>query len=142
MKATYMFHHFPMSVAAQNVSQPQINTVPIYSCAVESFLTSCIAVWYGNTTVISRKRLQREVKTAEEITICNDRVQSDIYSTCTDGTCTHYLHLIADNNVVTLMLPVFVLLIIYLYLHLFIVNVWLMLWTAEKEFYRTGKCVS
>uniref|UniRef100_A0AAQ6IKW0 Alkylated DNA repair protein AlkB homologue 8 N-terminal domain-containing protein n=1 Tax=Anabas testudineus TaxID=64144 RepID=A0AAQ6IKW0_ANATE len=38
-----------------------------YSCVVESVLTSCITVWYGNTTVADRKRLQRVVKTAEKI---------------------------------------------------------------------------
>ncbi len=38
-----------------------------YSCVVESVLTSCITVWYGSTTVRDRKRLQRVVKTAENI---------------------------------------------------------------------------
>ncbi|CAM4275437.1 unnamed protein product [Leuciscus chuanchicus] len=38
-----------------------------YSCVVESVFTSCITVWYGNTTTKDRKRLQRVVKTAEKI---------------------------------------------------------------------------
>jgi len=39
----------------------------LYNCVVQSVLTSCITVWYGNTTVRDRKRLQRIVKTAEKI---------------------------------------------------------------------------
>ncbi len=39
-----------------------------YNCIVESILTSCITVWYGSTTVMDRKRLQRVVKTVEKIT--------------------------------------------------------------------------
>ena len=34
---------------------------------VESIFTSCITVWYSNTTVMDRKRLQRVVNTAERI---------------------------------------------------------------------------
>jgi hypothetical protein len=39
-----------------------------YGCVVESVLTNCITVWYGSTTVMDRKRLQRVVKTAQKIT--------------------------------------------------------------------------
>ncbi|XP_022523672.1 IQ domain-containing protein K isoform X2 [Astyanax mexicanus] len=39
----------------------------LYSCVIESLLTNCITVWYGNTTVMNRTRLQRVVKTAEKI---------------------------------------------------------------------------
>uniref|UniRef100_A0A8C8DGK4 Reverse transcriptase domain-containing protein n=1 Tax=Oryzias sinensis TaxID=183150 RepID=A0A8C8DGK4_9TELE len=39
-----------------------------YSCMVESILTSCITVWYGSSTAMDRKRLQRVVKTASKIT--------------------------------------------------------------------------
>uniref|UniRef100_A0A3B1K8G0 Reverse transcriptase domain-containing protein n=1 Tax=Astyanax mexicanus TaxID=7994 RepID=A0A3B1K8G0_ASTMX len=38
-----------------------------YSCVIESLLTNCITVWYGNTTATDRTRLQRVVKTAERI---------------------------------------------------------------------------
>ena len=34
---------------------------------IESVLTQSITVWYGNTTVDERKRLQRVVRTAERI---------------------------------------------------------------------------
>ncbi|KAI3369025.1 hypothetical protein L3Q82_025435 [Scortum barcoo] len=40
-----------------------------YRCAIESILTNCITVWYGNCSVITdRKALQRVVKTAQRIT--------------------------------------------------------------------------
>ena len=38
-----------------------------YSCIVESILTGCIAVCYGSTSALDRRRLQRVVKTAERI---------------------------------------------------------------------------
>uniref|UniRef100_A0A3B3SI74 Reverse transcriptase domain-containing protein n=1 Tax=Paramormyrops kingsleyae TaxID=1676925 RepID=A0A3B3SI74_9TELE len=38
-----------------------------YSCIVESTLTSCITAWYGSTTAMDRKRLQRVITTAEKI---------------------------------------------------------------------------
>ncbi|MPV02351.1 DUF1891 domain-containing protein [Escherichia coli] len=38
-----------------------------YSCIIESILTSCITVWYGSTSTMDRKRLQRVVRTAEKI---------------------------------------------------------------------------
>ena len=38
-----------------------------YSCIVESILTGCITVWYGSTSALDRRRLQRVVKTAERI---------------------------------------------------------------------------
>uniref|UniRef100_A0A3Q3IXN5 Reverse transcriptase domain-containing protein n=1 Tax=Monopterus albus TaxID=43700 RepID=A0A3Q3IXN5_MONAL len=39
-----------------------------YSCIVKNILTSCITVWYGSTTAMDRKSLQRVVKTVEKIT--------------------------------------------------------------------------
>ena len=39
-----------------------------YRCAIESILTNCITVWYGNCSVADRKALQRVVKTAQRIT--------------------------------------------------------------------------
>ncbi|KAK3543871.1 hypothetical protein QTP70_030035, partial [Hemibagrus guttatus] len=41
--------------------------VKFYCCVIESILTNCIAVWYGNCSVADRKALQREVKTAQSI---------------------------------------------------------------------------
>lgn len=39
-----------------------------YRCTIESILTNCISVWYGNCSVSDRKALQRVVKTAQWIT--------------------------------------------------------------------------
>ncbi|MCI4389835.1 hypothetical protein PGIGA_G00103570 [Pangasianodon gigas] len=39
-----------------------------YRCAIESILTNCITVWYGNCSVADRKALQRVVKTTQRIT--------------------------------------------------------------------------
>ncbi|MCJ8732086.1 hypothetical protein PDJAM_G00206930 [Pangasius djambal] len=39
-----------------------------YRCAIESILTNCITVWYGNCSAADRKALQRVVKTAQRIT--------------------------------------------------------------------------
>ncbi|XP_058261704.1 uncharacterized protein LOC131363320 isoform X2 [Hemibagrus wyckioides] len=41
--------------------------VNFYCCTIESILTGCITVWYGNCTVSARKALQRVVKTAQRI---------------------------------------------------------------------------
>ncbi|KAL3970498.1 kelch-like protein 33 [Sarotherodon galilaeus] len=38
-----------------------------YSCIVKSTLTSCITAWYGSTTAMEHKRLQRVITTAEKI---------------------------------------------------------------------------
>uniref|UniRef100_A0AAQ4S675 Reverse transcriptase domain-containing protein n=1 Tax=Gasterosteus aculeatus aculeatus TaxID=481459 RepID=A0AAQ4S675_GASAC len=38
-----------------------------YSCIMESISTSCITVWYGSTSTMDRRRLQRVVRTAEKI---------------------------------------------------------------------------
>ncbi|KAM7379021.1 hypothetical protein PAMP_017842 [Pampus punctatissimus] len=46
---------------------PQI-LVNFYRCTIESILTNCITVWYGNCSVADRKSLQRVVKTAQRIT--------------------------------------------------------------------------
>ncbi|XP_040891591.1 piggyBac transposable element-derived protein 2 [Toxotes jaculatrix] len=42
--------------------------VNFYRSVIESILTSCITVWYGNSSVADRKALQRVVKTAQRIT--------------------------------------------------------------------------
>ncbi|KAK3535342.1 hypothetical protein QTP70_009354 [Hemibagrus guttatus] len=41
--------------------------VNFYRCTIESILTNCITVWYGNCSVADRKALQWEVKTAQRI---------------------------------------------------------------------------
>ena len=41
--------------------------VNFYRCAIESILTNCITVWYGNCSASDRKALQRVVKTAQRI---------------------------------------------------------------------------
>ncbi len=38
-----------------------------YTCTVESILTGCITVWFGNSTAGNRKALQRVVRTARHI---------------------------------------------------------------------------
>ncbi|KAK3561377.1 hypothetical protein QTP86_033118 [Hemibagrus guttatus] len=41
--------------------------VNFYRCTIESILTNCITVWYGNCSVADRKALQWEVKTTQRI---------------------------------------------------------------------------
>ncbi|KAK3564968.1 hypothetical protein QTP86_032017, partial [Hemibagrus guttatus] len=41
--------------------------VNFYRCTIDSILTNCITVWYGNCSVADYKALQREVKTAQRI---------------------------------------------------------------------------
>ncbi|KAK3555163.1 hypothetical protein QTP86_010050 [Hemibagrus guttatus] len=41
--------------------------VKFYRCVIESILTNCITVWYGNCSVADRNAMQREVKTAQRI---------------------------------------------------------------------------
>lgn len=50
-----------------------------YRCTIESLLTGCITVWYGNCTAQSRKALQRVVRAAEDITGCSLPPIQDIY---------------------------------------------------------------
>ncbi|XP_031159417.2 uncharacterized protein LOC116052744 [Sander lucioperca] len=45
---------------------PQI-LVNFYRCTIESILTNCVTVWYGNCSALDRKALQRVVKTAQRI---------------------------------------------------------------------------
>jgi hypothetical protein len=37
------------------------NIKKFYSCTIESILTSCITVWYGNFSAFDNKALQRVV---------------------------------------------------------------------------------
>ncbi|KAK7877923.1 hypothetical protein WMY93_031452 [Mugilogobius chulae] len=50
-----------------------------YKCTIESLLTGCITVWYGNSTAQSRKALQRVVRAAEDITGSSLPSIQDIY---------------------------------------------------------------
>ncbi|KAL3059094.1 hypothetical protein OYC64_011094 [Pagothenia borchgrevinki] len=51
-----------------------------YRCTIESILTGCITAWYGSCTALNRKALQREVKTAENITRTELPSMEDLYS--------------------------------------------------------------
>jgi len=51
-----------------------------YLCVIQSILTNCITVWYGNCTVSDRKALQRVVKTAQNIIGAKLPSIQDIYS--------------------------------------------------------------
>ncbi|KAF7664535.1 hypothetical protein LDENG_00172280, partial [Lucifuga dentata] len=53
--------------------------VNFYCCTIESILTSCITVWYGNCSVSDRKALQKVVKTAQRITGASLPAIEDIY---------------------------------------------------------------
>ncbi|KAI3356872.1 hypothetical protein L3Q82_003517 [Scortum barcoo] len=50
-----------------------------YTAIIESILTSCITVWYGNSTAADCKRLQRVVRTAERIVQAPLPSLQDIY---------------------------------------------------------------
>ncbi|XP_013868639.1 RNA-directed DNA polymerase from mobile element jockey [Austrofundulus limnaeus] len=50
-----------------------------YRCTIESILTNCITVWYGNCSVSDRKALQRVVKTAQYIAGAPLPAIKDIY---------------------------------------------------------------
>lgn len=39
--------------------------VNFYRCTIESILTNCVTVWYGNCSAYDRKALQRVVETAQ-----------------------------------------------------------------------------
>jgi len=56
-----------------------------YRGAVESILTSCVTVWFGNCSAADRKALQRVVKSAQRITGSSFPTIEDIYSSrCRD----------------------------------------------------------
>ena len=48
-------------------------------CTIERILTSCITVWYENSTALYRKALQREVRTAQHIPGGNIQAIQDIH---------------------------------------------------------------
>jgi hypothetical protein len=51
-----------------------------YSCNIESILTGCITVWYGNCSASDRKALQRVVHTAQYITGAKLPAIQDLYN--------------------------------------------------------------
>ncbi|KAK3516317.1 hypothetical protein QTP70_009371 [Hemibagrus guttatus] len=59
-------HLFYLNTLKKNYLSSTI-LVNFYHCTIESILTNCITVWYGNCSVPDRKALQREVKTAQRI---------------------------------------------------------------------------
>ncbi len=55
-------------------------TSSTYTCTVESILTGCITVWFGNSTAGNRKALQRVVRTARHIVEGELPSLQDIYT--------------------------------------------------------------
>ncbi|TWW54591.1 hypothetical protein D4764_0122220 [Takifugu flavidus] len=53
--------------------------VNFYRCSIESILTSCVTVWYGNCSASDRKALQKVVKTAQRIAGASLPSIEDIY---------------------------------------------------------------
>ena len=51
-----------------------------YSCNIESILTGCITVWYGNCSASDRKALQRVVRMAQYITGAKLPAIHDLYT--------------------------------------------------------------
>ncbi len=71
-----------------------------YRGTIESILTSCITVWYGDCNASCRKALQRIERAAEKISAASLPSLQDIYSTritrkalCTAGDPTHPTHI-------------------------------------------------
>eukprot|EP00061_Rhincodon_typus_P004321 g22295.t1 len=50
-----------------------------YRCIIESILSGCIMAWYGNCSVLDRKKLQKVVCTAQTITEANLPSMVSIY---------------------------------------------------------------
>ncbi len=57
--------HFPCWLKRASLLLPILT--PFYRGTIESVLTSCITVWYGNCSAADRKTLQRTVNTAAKI---------------------------------------------------------------------------
>ncbi|KAI4887084.1 hypothetical protein NFI96_007539, partial [Prochilodus magdalenae] len=51
----------------RNFGLPPDILTNFYRCTIESILTACITVWYGNCTAYDHKTLKRVVRTAESI---------------------------------------------------------------------------
>eukprot|EP00061_Rhincodon_typus_P003472 g20179.t1 len=56
-----------------------------YRCTVESILSGCIMVWYGNCFAWDSKKLQNVVCTAQTITEANLPSMDSIFMTCCHG---------------------------------------------------------
>ena len=50
-----------------------------YSCTIVSIMTGCITAWYGNTTALYRKALQRAVGTVQYIIVAKFPAIQDLY---------------------------------------------------------------
>lgn len=70
--------HFLRVLRKYNLNPTLLLT--FYRSSIESLLTYCITVWYGNCTVADRERLQRVVKAAQRIIGRPLPSLSDIYS--------------------------------------------------------------
>ncbi|KAK0137921.1 hypothetical protein N1851_025867 [Merluccius polli] len=55
------------------------SNILVNRCTIESILTNCITVWYGNCSVSDRKAIQRVVKTAQCIAGASLPAIEDIY---------------------------------------------------------------
>ena len=76
---------FPLRRLKRFGMGPQI-LIRFYSCTIESILTGCITVWYGNCSASDRKSLQRVVRTAQYITEAKLPAIQDLYTrTSTPG---------------------------------------------------------
>ncbi len=58
-------YYFLRRLKIASLPPPILTT--FYRCTIESVLTSCITVWYGNCSAADRKTLQRTVNTAAKI---------------------------------------------------------------------------
>lgn len=56
----------PPQTAEEVENEPNI-IKSFYICTIESILTGCITAWYGNSTALNHKALQRVVQTAQHI---------------------------------------------------------------------------
>ncbi|KAK3538208.1 hypothetical protein QTP70_033103 [Hemibagrus guttatus] len=83
--------------AAESPSTSPILTM-FYRGTIESVLSSCITVWFGNCTVSDRKTLQQIVKTAEKIIEVSLPSITDMYTT----RCIRKANSIVDNLTHTL----------------------------------------
>ncbi|KAK3506083.1 hypothetical protein QTP70_003694 [Hemibagrus guttatus] len=69
------------SAAERRADLPPPIRATFYRGTIESILSSCITVWFGNCTVSDRKTLQRIVRTAEKIIGVSLPSITDIYTT-------------------------------------------------------------
>ncbi|KAK3530753.1 hypothetical protein QTP70_000807 [Hemibagrus guttatus] len=69
-----------MHAAERRADLPPPILTTFYRGTIESILSSCITVWFGNCTVSDRKTLQRIVRTAEKIIGVSLPSITDIYT--------------------------------------------------------------